>query len=213
MIRASKRAGVLAASLSAAVLAASLVSPAAQAGTLDFDSLNHFDPIPNGYGGLNWDNFYTLNGSNSGIGNNGYKNGLVSPDMVAFNWNANPASISGSNFTLSSGYFTAAWNDGLTVDVQGYVSGVLTFDKSFVIDTSGPMLETFNWAHLSSVTFTSSGGFGTGYYGYGTHFALDNLTVHAAAVPESASWLMMVGGLGLAGGAMRARRKSAVSFS
>lgn len=33
------------------------------------------------------------------------------------------------------------------------------------------------------------------------------------AVPEPASWAMMVGGFGLVGGAMRSRRKTAISFA
>jgi len=32
-------------------------------------------------------------------------------------------------------------------------------------------------------------------------------------VPEPASWAMMLGGFGLVGGAMRSRRKAAVSFA
>jgi len=33
------------------------------------------------------------------------------------------------------------------------------------------------------------------------------------AVPEPASWAMMLGGFGLVGGAMRSRRRQAVSFA
>ena len=42
------------------------------------------------------------------------------------------------------------------------------------------------------------------------HFGLDNLSYGAA--PEPASWAMMLGGFGAIGGAMRSRRKAAVSF-
>ena len=37
-------------------------------------------------------------------------------------------------------------------------------------------------------------------------------TFAPAAVPEPASWALMLGGFGMVGGAMRARRKTAVSF-
>ena len=37
-------------------------------------------------------------------------------------------------------------------------------------------------------------------------------SISLSAAPEPASWAMMVGGFGLVGGAMRARRKTAVSF-
>jgi hypothetical protein len=43
---------------------------------------------------------------------------------------------------------------------------------------------------------------------FGTTPALDS----TGAVPEPASWAMMLGGFGLVGGAMRSRRKAAVSF-
>jgi hypothetical protein len=44
------------------------------------------------------------------------------------------------------------------------------------------------------------------------HFKLNGLTVATAAVPEPATWGMMLGGLGIVGMAMR-RRKTAVSFA
>lgn len=37
-------------------------------------------------------------------------------------------------------------------------------------------------------------------------FSIDNLVVTAAAVPEPASWALMIGGLGVMGGAVRRRR-------
>jgi len=38
------------------------------------------------------------------------------------------------------------------------------------------------------------------------------ITVNGRALPEPASWAMMLGGFGAIGGAMRARRRVAVSF-
>ena len=52
--------------------------------------------------------------------------------------------------------------------------------------------------------------FGTGDAGYGLVTTFD--INPPAAVPEPASWAMMLGGFGLTGGAMRSRRKTAVSF-
>ena len=40
-----------------------------------------------------------------------------------------------------------------------------------------------------------------------------SFTLTGDAVPEPASWAMMLGGFGLVGGAMRARRKAAISFA
>ena len=44
------------------------------------------------------------------------------------------------------------------------------------------------------------------------YYAMSEFQAFSAGVPEPASWAMMLGGFGLIGGAMRSRRKSAVSF-
>lgn len=46
----------------------------------------------------------------------------------------------------------------------------------------------------------------------GNAFEFDNVNVVTAAVPEPASWALMLGGFGAIGGALRSRRKAAVSF-
>jgi hypothetical protein len=49
--------------------------------------------------------------------------------------------------------------------------------------------------------------------GYGAR-ASESFTLYAnGAVPEPASWALMLGGFGMVGGAMRSRRKGAVSFA
>ncbi|HEY7900827.1 MAG TPA: PEPxxWA-CTERM sorting domain-containing protein, partial [Caulobacteraceae bacterium] len=123
----------------------------------------------------------------------------------AYNAYGNPASFSGAGFELVSGDFTAAWNDGLSILVQGYNGASLIDTTTFVVNTSGPTLETFDWTGLTSVTFTSSGGtHNPNLDGNGEHFALDNLSV---AVPEPATWaLLLVGFAGL--GAVARRRRA-----
>ena len=44
------------------------------------------------------------------------------------------------------------------------------------------------------------------------YYAMSEFQAFAAGVPEPASWAMMLGGFGVIGGAMRSRRRSAVSF-
>jgi hypothetical protein len=192
--------GIKSLAIAAAVLAC---AASAHATTLTFDSLGDGSPIPNGYGGFNWSNFYTLNGANNAP--SGYANGVVSSPNVAYNAYGNPASFSGAGFELVSGDFTAAWNDGLSILVQGYNGASLIDTTTFVVNTSGPTLETFDWTGLTSVTFTSSGGtHNPNLDGNGEHFALDNLSV---AVPEPATWaLLLVGFAGL--GAVARRRRA-----
>jgi hypothetical protein len=54
---------------------------------------------------------------------------------------------------------------------------------------------------------------GTGGSRWGTYIAGINLFPNATAVPEPASWAMMIAGFGLVGGAMRRRSATTVSFA
>ena len=158
----------------------------AHATAIGFDDLASGSAINNGYNGLDWNNFYALDGTN--YSNSGYQNGVVSPNNVAYNAYGNDASISvaSGTFTLSSGYFTAAWNDGLNIDVTGFNSGTQIDQTTLVENTSGPKFETFNWSGIDTVTFHSFGGTPNAQFsgnGIGTHFALDNLTVNGSATP------------------------------
>lgn len=187
-------------------------APNAPAELITFDNLSgNQGTVPNGYGGLNWSNFaYMSRTYLQPEGYNGYTNGAVSSPNVAFNAAGYPAIITSSSpFTLNSGYFTGAWKDGLTISLLDNKGDT----KTFVVNSSGPMFETFNWTGITSVLFTSFGGIpdpkdpiGTGY---GTEFALDNLTINAATTPEPGSLTLMgLGGLGLAASCWRRRRQS-----
>jgi hypothetical protein len=190
--------------------AAFLLAGSAVAAPLTFDDLSTdtADFVPDGYGGLHWDNmaFANVPWLDSIYGVSGYSHGLVSGSNLAFNNSGNPAGFSAdAPFTFNSAYFTGAWSNGLTVLVTGYVGGDATFSKTFTVDSTGPTFETFNWTGLSSVLISTSGGTDAGYNGSGNHLAIDNVSVNGA-VPEPASWALMVGGFGLAGMAMRQRR-------
>ena len=185
----------------------------AAAQTITFEGLGDGALIPNGYSGLNWQNMYTLNGTT--YGPSGYQNGRVSGDMVAYNGFGDPSAVllGTSPFTLNSGWFTAAWQDQLTLDMTGYVGGVATYFASNILDTNGPSFLTFDWMNLDQVTFTTSGGVPSQYYnGTGAeHFAVDNLTINAevTAAPEPASVVLLATGLLGVGVVARRRRKNA----
>ena len=192
-----------------------LISDAGAATLITFDDLSASGgtPISNGYMGLDWDNFGALNTQTMVISGypNGYANGVVSLNNVAFNYNSNPANFSDSStpFALNSLYLTAAWNDGLSVEIDGYHDGILLDTTTLTLDTSGPTLFTLDWSGLDEVLFTASGGTpnanfpGTGFGG--TWFALDNLQVTFDApvatplpptLPLFASGLFVLGLLG-----------------
>src|SRR5271154_5596313 len=79
---------------------------------IEFSGLAITSVMPSGYQGLNWSNFWVLDGlgEDAAFGPNGYLYGIVSSPNVAVNSNGEQASISaGNGFRLNSGEFTAAW--------------------------------------------------------------------------------------------------------
>jgi hypothetical protein len=218
-------------SLSLAITGAALASLGvalpAQALTINFDNLpsDQLQTIPNGYQGFNWNGFSTIEPSVFIPGGSGYQNGVVSGSIVAYNQNGNFASFSSATpFTLNSAFLTGAWNDGLTVLVQGFedTNSTASFAQSVVVGTSSPSFFTNNFTGLiNRVTFTSSGGSPNSAFAskgfVGTQFALDNLTVNApidptpdpdpdpAAIPVPPQLLGTVFGAGL--GFLKARKR------
>ncbi len=194
------------------LLAGALMAlPAVAHGTvLGFEDLTTSgDPLPAGYGGLEWDNLFGVNPRAEGF-TGGWTNGVTGANLV-YNGSELPGTISRTTgFTLNAASFVGAWNDGLTITAQGFVGTDLAFAKSFVVNTTGAVPVVFDWAGVTSVTFSSAGGRDRFYSLSGTNFGLDNLRIDEAVtvVPEPASWLMMIAGFGVTGGLLRRRRSS-----
>jgi hypothetical protein len=181
----------------------------AQAGYIDigFDDLaatgSDALPVPAGYQGFAWSNFYYLTTATYFLNPSGYLNGTFSPPNVGFNGFAEPASFSLSHpFTLYGVYLTAAWNDGLSVTVNGYsdAAGTMLADtQTFTANTEGPMLAALNWSGIEDVLFTTSGGVhNPALPGNGTHVAIDDIELNVSTVPLPAALpLFGVGLLGL----------------
>ena len=173
----------------AAPIAALGIGTVAQAAVLTFDDIapiENFAEIPDGYGGFNWNNFYYINGSYINGEDTGYDNGRVSGDYVSFNWFANQAIVSDSVFDFNSAYITAAWNDGLSVTVEGLNNGTTLYSTTVVVDTTSPTLVNFDFLGIDELRFTSFGGVEPDYLidqGGGTHFALDNFTFNEPVKP------------------------------
>jgi hypothetical protein len=134
---------------------------------------------------------------------------------VAFNLFGQPASItSPTPFSFFAAFFTAAWRDNLLIDVKGYRNGVLLYDKSFTVNSTGPTFETFSFPGIDKLTFTSSGGTVHGYVPLKpashpplTQFAMDDLAfTRDGFTPEPSALVLFGSGLVLAGLSRRRRR-------
>jgi hypothetical protein len=164
--------------------------------TIFFDDLpGDLSAIPNGYNGLNWTNFFNVDGTTQPP--SGYHPAIVSPNNVAFNGFGDPALISDGAFDLNSGYFTAAWNDDLQLQVIGSLMGNPLYDMTFTLSATAPTLINLNYLGIDSVQFISFGGTPHPEYiefGGGTNFALDNLVINqTGTVPDAGSTVMLLG--------------------
>ncbi len=158
--------------------------------TITFDDLTNSAAglaIPPGYGGLNWLNFNSLDAVNTANRPSGYQVGMASSNNVAFNSYGQPASLTSTGlFNLISGYFSAAWNDGLKLRVQGYNGAQIIYSNSFVLSATSRTFIQFDWLGVREVDFISSGG--TLHAGYNhsepaEHFVLDNVTIATGLQP------------------------------
>jgi PEP-CTERM motif len=111
-----------------------------------------------------------------------------------------------------------AGNDFFDVVFVGTVSGGGTLTQSFRLDGikdgagGAPDFQSVSftgWSNLTNVNVR--GALATGAFG---DFSIDNILVNATtpAVPEPATWGMMLAGFGIVGGAMRRRQRVSVSF-
>jgi hypothetical protein len=113
---------------------------------------------------------------------------------VAFNPFGSSASFFATNtFNFDSAYLTAAWNDGLQLEVRGFVSTNLIYDNTYTLNTTNSSLINFDYLGVTRVAFIATGGIhNSDYSGTGTVFVVDNLTVD---VPEpSTSALLILSG-------------------
>jgi hypothetical protein len=183
----------------------------AQSSVLTFDDVttDTWDAIPNGYGGLNWTNFWVIAPQLdlSLDGSVGWQNGLVSGDFVAYNQSGAPAEVSSATaFDFNGAYFNAAYRDGLQVTATGFRNGSQLYQTTIEVDTNAAQFFAFNFAGIDTLSFASAEGIAPEAWD-GTHFNIDNFNINTASVPvPGAAWLFGSAIISLAG---VARRKQA----
>jgi hypothetical protein len=157
--------------------------------------------VPDGYLGLNWDQliYFEAATRNPTVG---YLPATVSAPHVTANRFEHPVTIttpdSTQRFTFVGAYFGAGWNNGLQVEVDGYVNNILQNTRTVTANTTGSQWFEFDYPDINKLIISSSGGTAAFAPNFGsfTHFAMDNFTI-SIAVPEPGTfWLVAFGVLG-----------------
>ena len=105
---------------------------------------------------------------------------------------------------------STALNNTLDIDF----TSVLLDDKAFDVGTTGVVeFRSLDWTNLTAGQHVISVNGSWGPEG-GSYAGTLNFSPMGGAVPEPATWAMMIGGMGMIGGAMRRRKVSTkVSFA
>lgn len=178
---------------------------AAQAAVITFDDLPaaEADIIQEGYGGFHWgDNFMTSVAyiHKNTLPGTGFAKGVVSGNYAAFNNFATTSSISSNLFDFNGAYLTAAWNEGLFIEVTGFLDKLALFTTTVTVSTQQAQWFDFNFIGINQLSFRSWGGTASNPDEGGEHFVMDNFTYNESAntqVPESSSLALLL--LGAAG--------------
>ncbi len=194
--------------------------------TLGFDppdlTTTTFALVPNGYGGLNWDNVYFIN--QNYLAGSGYDHGTVSATNAAFNGFGNVAAvvdpIAGEFFNFNSVDLTSAWIAGLQVRLDGYNTNVNAavplYSSTVTVNPTGPTLFNFpTFLGVNKLTFTSFVAGGGPGNPAGTEFAMDDFkfttTRIGGGTPEPGTLVLAATGVAvLALAAMGRRRRARV---
>ncbi len=167
----------------------------ANALVIDFENVpnanpNTWDnPIPNGYEGLNWDQFDVLH--EDYYLRTGYDYGVTSGQWVAYNVWDYTATVSGNLFDFTGAYFTSAWDYNNILTIEGYNNGTLLYSAQLTLNTYTPVWFQADWLGVDSLKFFTSG----------SQFVMDDLTINESApIPEPSTIFLVGSGLiGLAG--------------
>jgi subtilase family serine protease len=117
--------------------------------TATFDTLpTSYAPVPNGYLGMNWTNFYVNSWTTLGM--------ISSPNVAGDGNSLVPATITRSSpFNLVSAYFTATYYSNQMVEAIGYNNGTLFYDTTNTLSNVTPINFQFGYVGVTEVDFIS----------------------------------------------------------
>lgn len=125
--------------------------------TVGFDDLIGVEAvaaIPSGYGGLTWLNWVVTH--NRTYQGEGYINGTLSGEYVAYNGSGNPAAIERAEpFDFIGGHFGVAWAraEGETAYVRAWRGKELLHEDEFRLSALGPVSFAAGYAGITRLEF------------------------------------------------------------
>ena len=175
-----------------------------QAAVITFDDLPETDigSISEGYGGFNWGDSFLTNvayAHKDAIPGTGFETGVVSGNYAAFNFLATTSVINstgGELFNFNGAYLTAAWHDGLNIEVTGFLNNLTLFTQTIVVNTQKAQWFDFDFVGINSLSLRAWGGVSIDPYNGGEFFVMDNFTYNeSTSVPESSPLILLLLGI------------------
>jgi len=128
--------------------------------TVGFDDLIVGDQllkVPNGYGGLRWENWVATHGRF--YEGEGYINNTVSGEFVAYTSSGHPtATFSDTPFDFVGGNFGVAWSsaEGETLRIRAWRGDTLVHDDQFALSAYGPVYFAADYKSITRVEFATA---------------------------------------------------------
>lgn len=125
---------------------------------VDFENITNrtVQKTPNGVGGVNWKNLNIIHHMFEG---EGYSNGTVSGEYVAYNTSGYPVTIElPEGFDFYGAYFTAAWlhnGQGETLEVKAWRDDQLIADEEFKLSALGPFWLDADFRNITKLVLST----------------------------------------------------------